>query len=150
MTGPSTPEWFVVIQSIGIISSLIFAASTLWMAMRSQRVSNYLKLVEYHRDIWKMTLANPSLADLFESSQSRVGIVEERYLSFDQRQFLSFLCLHLSCAYELQKVYSVVRVEGLKADIAEFFSSPLIRDFWEKNKRFHNSDFVSFVDTILK
>ena len=41
----------------------------------------------------------------------------------------------------------VVKVEGFRRDIAQFFSLPVPRDVWEKSKVLQNDDFVAFVES---
>ena len=41
----------------------------------------------------------------------------------------------------------VVKVEGLRRDVAQFFSLPITREVWEKIKVLQNDDFVTFVES---
>jgi len=41
----------------------------------------------------------------------------------------------------------VVKVEGLRRDIAQFLSLPIPREVWEKIKVLQNDDFVAFVES---
>ncbi|WP_340151454.1 DUF6082 family protein [uncultured Sneathiella sp.] len=135
-------EWFTFLQSAGIIASFLFTAYTVWQNRKDKRVSNYLDLTAHHRDIWKLVFENKELLEVLDTRLAN----KATSTTFEQRKFLTFLFLHLSCAYELQKISSVIKVEGLRSDIKDFFISPYVRDHWEENKRFYNDDFVSFVD----
>jgi hypothetical protein len=41
----------------------------------------------------------------------------------------------------------VVKVEGLRRDIAKFFSKPIPGEVWDKIKALQNDDFVAFVES---
>jgi hypothetical protein len=41
-------------------------------------------------------------------------------------------------------------VEGLRRDIAQFFSLPIPKSVWGKTKPFQNDDFAKFIESALK
>ncbi len=43
-----------------------------------------------------------------------------------------------------------IALEGMRADIKEFFSLPIPKAVWEKSKRLQNQGFVRFVEACLR
>lgn len=136
------PGWFVWLQSAGIIGSLLLAAYATLRDVRTRKVTNYLQLIAYHRDVWRMTMELDGLSRIRQSEVS----ASDAPITDKESQFLSFLFLHITCSYELRRSNSLAVIEKLEYDIADLMKFPLVRQFWVKNQRFYNSDFVEFVD----
>jgi hypothetical protein len=64
-----------------------------------------------------------------------------------ERVFVIFVIFHMSSVFYAMSNQLVVKVEGLRRDIAQFFSLPIPRDVWEKVKVLQNDDFVAFVES---
>jgi len=135
-------EWFTFLQSGAIITSFLFAAWAALREIRSRRLSNYLQLTAYHRDLWQLTFEHPTILDVF-SHETNLQVKE---LDPFQRRFLNFLFLHISCSFELQLSNSLIRIEQLEYDVADVMSYPTIKNFWEENKRFYNNNYIMFVE----
>lgn len=135
-------HWFQLAQTLGIITSVSIGIATLRRGQQSRVVENYLKLTQYHRDIWKIALDKPELYRLFSESESIRG----RSLSDTEQQFLTFLFLHLTCFYELQKTTQLVDISAIRADVGSTLRAPLIQQFWDERKVYYNKDFVKFVE----
>lgn len=136
-------HWFDIVQSIGIISSLLLGG---WMARRSfqaNRVSNYLLLTQYHREIWSLTL-NTEKYDSITSAKKELW---HQPITNDESIFLTFVFLHVSCAYELSRTSSLIQIENVAEDLRGLLIAPKARRHWEETKRFHNASFVRFVDS---
>lgn len=137
-------DWFSLIQTLAIIASLAIATYSIYQNNKTQKISNYLTLIQYHREIWKMTFDNKSLSDIFKIKN------KNQELTLEQNQFLTFLFLHLSCSYELYKNNNIIKIEGIGKDISSTFAFPAIKEFWDKNLIFYNNDFVEFVNKYTK
>ena len=135
-------NWFVFIQSVGIVASLLLSVFVLRRDTKSRRISNYINLTQYHRDIWKMTVEHPSLRRVLELDSE----LQKEKLTAEEHQFLTFVFLHITCSFELQKNNHMIKIEMLEYDIADLLKAPLVRRFWEENKRFYNTDFSNFVE----
>jgi len=135
-------DWFTLVQSVGIIFSILISALAFSRETRTKKVSNYLQLVQFHRDIWKLTLEYPQLNRV---RKHNVDLLKEPPTS-EERQFLSFIFLHITCTFELQNSNSLSKIERLEYDVNQLLSYPIVRHFWEENKRFYNEAFVRFVD----
>ena len=57
------------------------------------------------------------------------------------------LVQHVNSVYQAMNDQLVVKMEGFRRDIAEFFSLPIPREIWEKLKPMQNDDFVAFVES---
>ncbi len=53
---------------------------------------------------------------------------------------------HVNSVYSAMNDRLVVKVEGLRRDIAQFFALPIPNAVWEKLKGLQNDDFVAFVE----
>ena len=54
-------NWFIFLQSAGIIASLLFTASSLRSETKMRRVSNLLAITESHRTLWIEFYRRPEL-----------------------------------------------------------------------------------------
>jgi hypothetical protein len=54
---------------------------------------------------------------------------------------------HLSTVYYAMNDQLVIKVEGIRRDIAQFLSLPIPREVWEKIKVLQNDEFVAFVES---
>ena len=61
--------------------------------------------------------------------------------------FVGMVIQHSSSVYHAMQDQLVVKLEGLRRDIAEFFSLPVPREIWEQTKVLQNDDFVAFVES---
>jgi len=134
-----------IIQSAGIIVTFAMSALIFRRDLKSRKIESYISLVQYHRDLWKMTLDNPALKRIREDSPCGENI----NLSYEERTFLTFLFLHITCSYELYKFNQIIKIEQLKFDISELFTMPLVKLFWNENKKFYNNDFSQFIDSCI-
>ena len=138
----ATPNWFILIQTLGIVFSLLLSGYAALREARSRKVSNYLQLIQFHRDVWKLTLDNPNLNRVRDNHADPI----QNPLTAEESQFLSFLFLHITCTYELQKSNNMVEIERFEYDVGELLQFPLVKKFWTENKRYYNEAFVKFVD----
>lgn len=113
---------------------------------RSRRLSNYLQLVQYHREIWRMTL---ELEGLDRVTSHDAALLNEKP-SAREAQFLTFVFLHMTCSFELAKQKEVVTIEQLQFDVTQFLKAPLVAAFWATRRQYYNRDFAMFVDGCLE
>jgi hypothetical protein len=139
-------NWFVLLQSVGIIAGLVFTGVTLRLDVKSRRVSNLIELTEGHRDIWSQFYRRPELARVLNPhvDLSSAPVTEE------ERIFVSFLILHLSSTYHALHHGLTMDPEGLRQDIRRFFSLPIPHAVWEKVHALQDRAFVKFVEACLR
>src|ERR1044072_173514 len=88
-------NWFTLLQSAGIIGSLLFTGVSLRMDAKVRRVGNLLRMTEGHRNIWSELYVRPELARVTNGS---VDLAKEPVTNLEEL-FVSFLILHLSGSY---------------------------------------------------
>ena len=134
---------FNLLSAAGVIGSLWFTASSLRSETKTRRVANLLTITANHREVWKVFLADKSLARVRSASADII----KQPLSDAERVFVTFVILHMSSVFYAMSDQLVVKLEGFRRDIAQFLSLPIPRDVWDKIKVLQNDDFVVFVES---
>jgi hypothetical protein len=135
-------NWFILLQSGGIIASLLFTAVSLRKDAKARRVSNLITITDHHREIWTQLYRRPDLARVIDATVD----VQREPVRDDEELFINLLILHLSSAYHAMKEGLFLRPEGLRQDIDWFFSLPIPQMVWERSKALQDEEFVSFVE----
>lgn len=148
---PPIPEWlstnwFSLLQSTGIIASLLFTAYTLYSTNRTLRLTNLFHITQYHREIWGQLFTKPELRKILDSNIK----LEDYEISEDERLFITLIILHLSATFQAIKSRAIIPIEGLDRDIIHFFSRPIPRKVWSELKKYQNRDFAEFVENIIR
>jgi len=141
-------EWilqniFSFLTAVGILGGLWFTARSLRDEAKTRRISNLLTITSNHRDVWKEFLTNPNLARVRDATADII----KQPVTDAERVFVTFVILHVSTVYYTMNDQLVVKLEGLRRDIAQFLSLPIPREVWEKIKVIQNDDFVAFVES---
>lgn len=138
----------------GIIGGLIVSSIALLLnffstmrSARGQKISNYQEIIKSHRDIWKLTLQDPTVySRLFENDIDLV----EKPITHQERLFSQLLFLHMSAAYTFLEYSHMQPIEKLELDFQEVLLSPIPRTIWAENRKYYNSDFRRFVELANK
>jgi len=136
---------FLLVETIGVVSSLLFTAHTVRAAEKSQRLTNLFSLTSYHRQIWMQLFTKPELRRVMNPSVD----VHDQDITEEERLFVKLLILHLSTTYQATELHAVVPIEGLEKDVASFISLPIPYKVWSEISRYQNRDFVRFVQKSL-
>lgn len=136
-------NWFNLFSAAGIIGSLWFTAVSLRSETKTRRVANLLTITANHREIWTAFLENEKLARVRDAGADTT----KQPVTDAEKIFVTFVILHMSSVFHAMSDQLVVKVEGLRRDIAQFFSLPIPREVWEKIKVLQNDDFVAFVES---
>ncbi len=136
-------NWFNLFSAVGIIAGLWFTAFSLRSETKTRRIANLLTITANHREIWKEFLNNPKLARVRDA----VADTTKQPVTDAERVFVTFVIFQMSSVFYAMSDQLVVKVEGLRRDIAQFLSLPIPREVWEKIKVLQNDDFVVFVDS---
>ena len=83
-------NWFVLLQSLGIIGGLIFTGVSLWIDARVRRVSNLISLTNQHRDIWTEVYRRPALARVLDPHAD----TDLAPVTAEEEIFVTLLILH--------------------------------------------------------
>lgn len=135
-------NWFVLLQSVGIIGSLLFTAASLRADTKAQQISNLLTVADHHRDIWGQLYSRPELSRVLDPHAD----LEGRSVGEHEELFINLLILHLSSAYQAMSEGLFLKPEGLRRDIDWFFALPIPDMVWRKSKAFQDEGFVAFVE----
>ena len=148
MPGMGIGDWlannsFNLLSAIGVIGSLWFTSISLRSDSKTRRVANLLTITANHREVWKVFLADKGLARV------RDALVDttKQPVTDAERVFVTFVILHMSSVFYAMSDQLVVKLEGLRRDIAQFLSLPIPREVWDKIKVLQNDDFVAFVES---
>ena len=136
-------NWFSLFSAIGIIAGLWFTAFSLRSDTKTRRIANLLTITANHREVWKVFLNDKSVSRVRDASADTA----KQAITDAERVFVTFVIFHMSSVFYAMNDQLVVKVEGLRRDIAQFLSLPIPREVWEKIKVLQNDDFVAFVES---
>jgi len=147
MPGMGIGNWlannsFNLLSAVGIIGSLWFTAISLRSETKTRRIANLLTITANHREVWKTFVDNKDLARVLDPSADTV----KQPVTDAERMFVTFVTFQMSSTFYAMNDRLVVQVEGLRRDIAKFFSKPIPGEVWGKIKALQNDDFVAFVE----
>ena len=135
-------NWFNLFSAIGIIAGLWFTAFSLRSETKTRRIANLLTITANHREIWKEFLTNPKLARVRDAAANTA----KQPVTDAERVFVTMIILHISSVYYAMKDELVVKLEGLRRDVAQFLSLPVPKAIWERMKVFQNEALVRFIE----
>jgi hypothetical protein len=135
-------NWFNLFSAIGIIAGLWFTAFSLRSETKTRRVANLLTITANHREIWKEFLNNPKLARVRDAAADTA----KQPVTDAERVFVNLVIQHINSVYYAMSDQLVVKYEGLRRDIAQFFSLPIPQAVWERMKVFQNDALVRFIE----
>ena len=133
---------FNLLSAVGVIGSLWFTSISLRSETKTRRISNLIAITANHRDVWKVFLTNKELARVRDAFANTA----KQPITDAERIFVNMVIQHINSVYFAMNDQLVVKVEGLRRDIAQFFSLPIPSEVWEKIKVLQNDEFVAFVE----
>jgi hypothetical protein len=136
-------NWFVLLQSTGIVGSLLFTGVSLSRATRARRVETWFTITDHHRDLWREVLDRPELARIRDTSPD----LSAYPVTDAERRFIQLLIHHLAATHLAIQSGAIDEPSGLRRDIVEFLSRPIPGIVWEESKRFQENRFVRFVES---
>ena len=139
-------NWFNLFSAIGIIAGLWFTAFSLRSETKTRRIANLLTITANHREIWKEFLNNQKL----ERVRDPAADTAKQPVTDAEWVFVNLVIQHINSVYCAMNDQLVIKVQGLRRDIAQFFSLPIPKSVWEKTKLFQNDDFAKFIESALK
>jgi hypothetical protein len=139
-------HWFEIIETAGVIGGLWFTAVSLHSESKTLRIANLLTITANHREIWKEFLNNPKLVRVRDATADTT----RQPVTDAERVFVTMIILHISNAYYAMSDELVVKLEGLRRDVAQFLSLPVPKAVWQRIKKFQDGDFVAFVEDCLR
>lgn len=135
-------NWFTALQTLAIVSGLVFTTVTIRRDERSRQVGNLFQLTAQHRDIWVELFKQPELRRVLSAGADLVS----QPVTDNEALFVGFLVLHLHMAHQAIRLGLMLPLDGLGADIRTFFANPIPRAVWLRLRRFQDAEFIAFVE----
>ena len=142
MKGWLVENWFTFLNATGVIGGLFFTAISLRSETKTRRIANLLTITAHHREVWKEFINHPELARVLDASADLI----RQPITRDEEIFTNIIFLHISGAYYAMQDELVIKLEGLRRDVAQFIALPIPQKIWEATKLLQNDDFVKFVE----
>ena len=135
-------HWFDVVQTLGIVSSILLTSAALRSQAVSQNLGHYLTLVADHRELWSEAHRRPDLARIFRADVN----LKVEPMTTAEEEFLNLAIEHFATGWLMARGTRFLHLQGLAADAATFFSRPLPRCAWDRTKHARDPRFVRFVE----
>jgi hypothetical protein len=139
-------NWFQLVQTVGIISSLVYAGRNLRVTLRAQQVDNLFRLTNAQRELYSRLFDKEELRRVFDSDVN----LDQNPITYEERLFLTQAILHFSLAKRASDHDAVLPMDGLERDAKSFFNLPLTKKVWNEIKAVQNSDLVEMVDDLIE
>jgi hypothetical protein len=146
MTGWFAENGFNLLSAVGVVGSLLFTAISFRSETKTRRVANFLSVTTNYREIWKTFLNQPKLSRVLDAAADVTG----QPVTAEEEIFVNMLILHLSTTFYAMNDELLVKLEGSRQDIAQFFCLPVPAAVWAKTKPLQNHDFAAFIESALK
>lgn len=134
-------NWFDALSAAGIVGSLLFTGINIRSEARTRRIANLIALTESHRDIWQQMLRHPRIGRVLDASAD----LAKTHPTREEEIFVNLVIQHLSVVFHAMRDDLTIRPEGLRRDVAWFFSLPIPMAVWDKVRILQNDRFVAYV-----
>lgn len=138
-------NWFVLLQSLGIIGGLFFTGISLRIDARVRRVGNLFEVTRQHREIWTELYSRPELKRVLDKEAD----VFLQPISVEEELFVNLLILHLASNHRAAREGIFSLPTELRSDVNAFFALPIPREIWRRTRMFQEKDFVRVVEGML-
>jgi hypothetical protein len=138
-------NWFNLIQTVGIMASLLLTAAAMVREAKAKEVENLLAITDHHRELWTGAYQRPELERVFQTNAD----VVKTPIKVAEEEFLNLVLVQYQMTWCIAKAGGIVTLKELATDMREFFSLPLPLAVWEKTKGDRNPQFVRFVEKSL-
>ena len=135
-------HWFDIVQSAGIIGSLLVSAYVTRKDEKARKIENLIAVNERYGQLWRELYEKPELARVLKKD---VDLVKDP-VSDREFLFVKSLILHLDSVRRAMKHGEFVRLAGVRKDTEDFFALPIPRAVWNAIQPFQDKDFISFVN----
>ena len=139
-------NWFSLVQSTGIIGSLLLTALALRRNLRSRQTGDYLTLAQHHRDLWGDLHRRPELARV---AVATVDLVSQPMTTAEQ-EFLLLVITHFHTGWLLAREGSLLKLDVLAQDAGAFFQLPLPSVVWDQTRATRDPEFLRFIESSKK
>lgn len=133
---------FQLIQSIGIIVSFLVTIYTLRINSKQTKATNSLLITQHHREIWTTIYQTETLKRVFDK---QVDLITTP-ITDEELAFTNMIYLHMSACLKLSNTKSCYKIEGMEEDIKDILTFPIPKQIWIDVYKFHDKQFVDFVN----
>ena len=138
-------NWFDLLQTCFIVGGFILTYRATRQDIRSSRVDHLLQINESHREIWAKTYSHPELLRVRESEVD----LEKHPNTEAERRIIKEGIIHIYAVYEAIQNKQLDKGE-MNKDVSNFLRLPIPNAVWREVKMYHNKQFVSYIDALLK
>src|ERR1017187_7864048 len=103
-------NWFIFLQSAGIIASLLFTASSLRSETKMRRGGNLLAITESHRTLWIEFYRRPELNRVLDERTS----LRQDEITREEEIFVNLVVFHLNSVFYAYRSGLMLKLEGLR------------------------------------
>lgn len=138
-------HWFDTLQTVAIVSGLLYTGSSFRTDIKAKRLQSLFTLTKHHREIWSELYSRPELSRILDPKADLIG----KPVTSEERLFVNFIILHLNNAYQAGRLGLYKSPNGLRADVAAFFSFPIPGSVWNQSRTYQDTNFLRFVEGSL-
>lgn len=135
-------NWFNLLSAVGIVGSLLFTGFNIRSEAKTRRIANLIALTQNHRDIWQQMLRRPGIGRVLDEHADLNTMPVTR----EEEVFVNLVIQHLNVVFHAMRDDLTIQPEGLRRDVAWFFSLPVARSVWDRNRDLQDERFAAFVD----
>ena len=139
-------NWFNLVQTVGVIGSLLMTAEAARRDAKAREVENLLTIADHNRQLWNGVRQRKELKRIFQRSKE-THITD---VSVDEEEFLNLVINHFQTTWCIAKIGGLITLKELADDAGSFFRLPLPNAVWEKTKLDRNQEFVRFVERAIE
>lgn len=136
-------HWHSLVESLGIIGSLIFTGVTVRRDLEARRVAEHLTLAGQHRRLWGQLHRRRGLNRVLEADRDLVREPVTR----EEQLFLELAFVHFHTGWLIcREDGSLTPVRVLALDAGHFFTLPAPSAVWAGVRQSYQPEFVAFIE----
>jgi hypothetical protein len=139
-------NWFVLLQTAGIVGSLLFTGISLRRDAKGRKITNLIDLTANHRDLWSEFSRRPELKRVLDPKADTTN----QSPTDAEKIFVTLIVVHLNSVYHALDDALTVTPEGIREDVRSLFSLPIPRAVWDEIKTLQDKEFVRFIEACLR
>ena len=138
-------NFFVFLQSIGIVGSLIFTGWSLRIDAKVRRIQNIISATGQHRELWEQLYKKPELSRINESNVD----LDQDPVTDDEARFVVFAILHLGAMLAVLEAGMIPKPRGIEKDVITFFELPIPLSVLRNKQEYIDHGLLRLVEPLL-
>jgi hypothetical protein len=135
-------HWHSLVESLGIIGSLIFTGVTVRRDLEARRVTEHLTLSGQHRRLWGQLHRRRGLNRVLEADRD----LAQEPVTREEQLFLELAFVHFHTGWLIcREDGSLTPVRVLALDAGHFFTLPAPSAVWALARQSYQPEFVTFI-----